>query len=109
MSRVATASLSTVESSARGRPHRSLPIEPPPATVYPARPKANPGTPTDTHDRVCTDRVDEAGSVTLRVKHGVRAAVDVALLGRCYERVADHAVEVGRRAVLCSPARCPRG
>jgi hypothetical protein len=34
-----------------------------PATVYQARPKANPGTRTDTHDRVRTDRVDEAGSV----------------------------------------------
>jgi len=29
--------------------------------------------------------------------HGVPAAVDVALLGRFYERFADHAVEVGRR------------
>ena len=33
-------------------------------------------------------------------KHGVRAAVDVALLGRFYERFADHAVEVGRRIVF---------
>jgi hypothetical protein len=38
-----------------------------PPTVYQARPKANLGTRTDTHDRVRTDRVDEAGSVTLRV------------------------------------------
>jgi hypothetical protein len=36
------------------------------ATVYQARPKANPGTRTNTHERVRTDRVDEAGSVTLR-------------------------------------------
>ena len=64
---VATASLSTVESSARRRPHRSLPHRATPATVYQARPKANPGTRTDTHDRVSSDRVDEAGSVTLRV------------------------------------------
>jgi hypothetical protein len=62
---VATASLSPVESRARRRPHRSLPHRATPATVYQARPKANPGT--DTHDRVRTDRVDEAGSVTLRV------------------------------------------
>ncbi len=33
-------------------------------------------------------------------KHGVLAAVDVALLGRFYERFADHAVEVGRRIVF---------
>ena len=31
---------------------------------------------------------------------GSRAAVDVALLGRFYERFADHAVEVGRRIVF---------
>jgi phosphate transport system protein len=29
--------------------------------------------------------------------HGVAAAVDVTLLGRYYERFADHAVEIGRR------------
>ena len=33
-------------------------------------------------------------------KHGVTAAVDVALLGRFYERFADHAVEVARRVVF---------
>jgi len=33
-------------------------------------------------------------------KHGVPAAIDVALLGRYYERFADHAVEVGRRVVF---------
>ena len=33
-------------------------------------------------------------------KHGVPAAVDAALLGRFYERFADHAVEVGRRVVF---------
>ncbi len=32
--------------------------------------------------------------------HGAEAAVDVALLGRFYERFADHAVEVGRRVVF---------
>ncbi|OYN99715.1 phosphate signaling complex protein PhoU [Enemella evansiae] len=31
--------------------------------------------------------------------HGVEAAVDVALLGRYYERIADHAVSMGRRVV----------
>jgi phosphate transport system protein len=33
-------------------------------------------------------------------KHGIPAGVDVALLGRFYERFADHAVEVGRRVVF---------
>jgi phosphate transport system protein len=32
--------------------------------------------------------------------YGVEAAVDVALLGRYYERFADHAVEIGRRVVF---------
>jgi phosphate transport system protein len=32
--------------------------------------------------------------------HGVESAVDVALLGRFYERFADHAVEVGRRVIF---------
>jgi phosphate transport system protein len=33
-------------------------------------------------------------------QYGIPAAVDVALLGRFYERFADHAVEVGRRVVF---------
>jgi phosphate transport system protein len=33
-------------------------------------------------------------------KHGVSAGVEVALLGRFYERFADHAVEVGRRVIF---------
>src|SRR3984893_18742715 len=49
------------------RPHRSLPHRATPATVYQARLKAAPGIRVDTHDRVRTDRVDQAGSVTLRV------------------------------------------
>jgi phosphate transport system protein len=32
--------------------------------------------------------------------HGVESAVDVALLGRFYERFADHAVEIGRRVIF---------
>ena len=32
-------------------------------------------------------------------RYGVTAGVDVALLGRCYERYADHAVTIGRRIV----------
>jgi phosphate transport system protein len=33
-------------------------------------------------------------------EHGVAAAVDVTLLGRYYERFADHAVEIGRRVIF---------
>ena len=39
--------------------------------------------------------------------HGVAAAVDVALLGRFYERFADHAVEVGRRVVFQTTGTLP--
>jgi transposase InsO family protein len=49
------------------RPHRSLPHRATPATAYQARLKAAPGTRVDTHDRVRTDRIDQAGSITLRV------------------------------------------
>jgi phosphate transport system protein len=33
-------------------------------------------------------------------KHGVAAAVDVTLLGRYYERFADHAVQLARRVIF---------
>jgi transposase InsO family protein len=49
------------------RPHRSLPHRATPATIYTSRPKADPATRLDTHNRVRTDRVDQAGSVTPRV------------------------------------------
>jgi transposase InsO family protein len=49
------------------RPHRPLPHQATPATIYTARPKANPATRIDTHNRVRTDRVGQAGSATLRV------------------------------------------
>jgi phosphate transport system protein len=39
--------------------------------------------------------------------HGVAAAVDVTLLGRFYERFADHAVEVGRRVVFLVTGSLP--
>src|SRR5260370_756310 len=48
------------------RPPRPLPHRATPATIYTARPKANPTTRIDTHNRVRTDRVDQAGSITLR-------------------------------------------
>lgn len=40
-------------------------------------------------------------------KHGVHADVNVTLLGRFYERFADHAVEICRR-MLCHVTREPR-
>lgn len=49
------------------RPHRSLPHRATPATIYTSRPKADPATRIDTHDRVRTDRIGETGNVTLRV------------------------------------------
>jgi transposase InsO family protein len=50
------------------RPHRSLPHRATPATLYDTMPKALPGPTTDpeTHERIRHDRVDKAGSVTLR-------------------------------------------
>ena len=50
------------------RPHRSLPHRATPATLYDSMPKALPGPARDpqTHERVRHDRVDKAGSVTLR-------------------------------------------
>jgi transposase InsO family protein len=49
------------------RPHRSLPHRATPATIYTSRPKADPATRIDTHNRVRTDRIGETGNVTLRV------------------------------------------
>ena len=50
------------------RPHRSLPHRATPAARYEALPQAMPGDSRDpdTHDRIRHDRVDKAGSVTLR-------------------------------------------
>ena len=39
--------------------------------------------------------------------HGVEAAVDIALLGRYYERIADHAVTVGNRVVFVVTGQFP--
>jgi transposase InsO family protein len=53
------------------RPHRSLPHQATPATLYHQLPKAlpEPSRNADSHDRVRHDRVDKSGTVTLRV-HG---------------------------------------
>lgn len=40
-------------------------------------------------------------------KHGVTAAIDVTLLGRYYERFADHAVEVARRVIFAATGHLP--
>jgi phosphate transport system protein len=40
-------------------------------------------------------------------RHGVAAAVDVTLLGRFYERFADHAVEVARRVIFQVTGQLP--
>jgi transposase InsO family protein len=48
------------------RPHRSMPHHATPATAYTARPKADPATRTDTHNRVRRDIVDQFGKLTLR-------------------------------------------
>ena len=48
----------------------------------------------DLHRQLFTLLIDR------RWKHGVAAAVDVTLLGRYYERFADHAVEIGRRVIF---------
>jgi phosphate transport system protein len=61
------------------------------------------------------DAVDAAHRhlFTLLIDHkwqdGVGSAVDVALLGRYYERFADHAVEIGRRVVFEATGGLPDG
>ncbi len=56
-----------VEEYNHHRPHCSLPHRATPATAYTARPKARPGERLDAHHRVRTDRIDDSGTVTLRV------------------------------------------
>ena len=55
------------------RPHRSLPHRATPATTYTSGVKATPAsTPTTSHDRVRTDRIDTSGVVTLRIAGKLR-------------------------------------
>lgn len=42
-------------------------------------------------------------------QHGVEAAIDITLLGRFYERYADHAVSLSRRVVQLVTGELPRG
>ena len=41
--------------------------------------------------------------------YGVESAVDTALLGRYYERIADHAVAVGSRVIYIVTGKAPAG
>jgi hypothetical protein len=73
-----------VEAYNTRRPHRSLPHHATPATIYRALPKATPSSDrrTDTHDRIRRDKIDKAGSVTLRVAGRLRHIG----VGRTYAR-----------------------
>jgi phosphate transport system protein len=55
----------------------------------------------DLHRELFTELMDREW------KHGVAAAVDVTLLGRFYERFADHAVEIARRVIFQATGRLP--
>ncbi len=61
------------------------------------------------------DEVDELRSLQFRTlldddwPHGVEAAVDCALLGRYYERIADHAVLLGSRIIFIVTGLHPEG
>jgi len=63
-----------VEDYNHHRPHRSLPQHATPATIYTSLPKATPSTDrtADNHNRVRRDKIDKAGSVTLRVAGQLR-------------------------------------
>jgi transposase InsO family protein len=66
------------------RPHRSLPRRATPAAIYTSLPKAAPTTSRerDSHHRVRQDKIDKAGSVTLRVAGRLRHIG----VGRTYAR-----------------------
>jgi transposase InsO family protein len=66
------------------RPHRSLPHHATPATLYTSLPKATASSDrsNDTHDRTRRDKIDKAGSVTLRVAGRLRHIG----VGRTYAR-----------------------
>ncbi|MEO5851571.1 MAG: phosphate signaling complex protein PhoU [Nocardioides sp.] len=42
-------------------------------------------------------------------RHGIESAVDIALLGRYYERIADHAVSVAHRVIFVVTGQHPAG
>ncbi|MCA1823737.1 MAG: IS481 family transposase [Frankia sp.] len=105
-----------VEEYNHRRPHRSLPHRATPATAYTTRPKATPSSERggDTHDRVRHDKVDKAGSVTLRVAGRLRhigvgrtyARTDVILLVQdLHVRVVDAATGELLRELIVDPRR----
>jgi phosphate transport system protein len=55
----------------------------------------------DLHRQLFTELMDREW------EHGVAAAVDVTLLGRFYERFADHAVEIASRVIFQATGRFP--
>ncbi|OBG39514.1 phosphate signaling complex protein PhoU [Mycobacterium sp. E3198] len=57
----------------------------------------------DLHRKLFTELMDR------QWEHGVAAAVDVTLLGRFYERFADHAVEIARRVIFQATGAFPDG
>jgi transposase InsO family protein len=98
------------------RPHRSLPHRATPATVYTTRPKATPSSDrsADSHDRVRHDKIDKAGSVTLRVAGQLRhigvgrtyARTDVILLVHdLHVRIVDAATGELLRDLIIDPRR----
>lgn len=59
---------------------------------------------------VAMDKLHQYLFILLKEKdweHGVATAVDVTLLGRFYERFADHAVEIGRRVIFQATGQNP--
>ena len=73
-----------IEEYNQRRPHRSLPHQATPATIYTSLPKATARSDrsNDTHDRTRRDKIDKAGSVTLRVAGRLRHIG----VGRTYAR-----------------------
>ena len=63
--------------------------------------------------RARDEEMDELRRTQFRVMlsadwaYGVEAAVDVALLGRYYERIADHAASMGRRIIYVVTGQFP--
>ena len=63
--------------------------------------------------RARDEEMDELRRAQFRVMlsddwaYGVEAAVDVALLGRYYERIADHAASMGRRIIYVVTGQLP--
>jgi transposase InsO family protein len=98
------------------RPHRSLPHRATPATAYTTRPKATPSSDrtADSHDRVRHDKIDKAGSVTLRIAGRLRhigvgrtyARTDVILLVHdLHVRIIDAATGELLRDLIVDPRR----